>query len=1028
MSIYVRGRQTEAAKNKTIEETMKAMPQYLAYKDFLPSLKKLYQKGGAFQKAGKTVEAIWGRANAAGAYTHPEVFAGTPTTNHGENRIAHCVKYDLTGFARLVTAYSNDICIFLFAGDHAAVDGWLDGNKGLDFVARENGGALRVDPVFVSDTAVGRHGLIASPTDWMSNGPVLEQLSARYKDKLLSSLDTSSKARVCAIESHTDELEVLDSVEQIDDPELRDALLDVLLALRSSDLTKAKNRIDLLEKTVKPVTVLTASESASIVSGETTVRVQDVDPVLFEHFVRTADFKEWMLYLHPAQREIVSRDFNGPARLAGVSGSGKTCVVIHRALRLARQAPDRRVLILTLNDALARLISELILAEGGSTKPSNIVVRSIFELCREKLLQFNPRKNEYYSKKTVARNGFAISEHIDDIWEEYFHCQNNNMDAEVLQDVARTLLVRQVFPQDYLRQELDYVRSAFSPTERQAYLEMDRIGRVIALERRYRESILKGLVGWEKKMDAVGAIDDVGIVTALYEHLDALVAEYDHVLVDEVQDLGTLELKIIRRLTKAGHNDLFLSGDAAQTVHTKYSDFKTAEIDLPSARWIRLNQNYRNSRQILAAAYTVLTRSFDTIPAGTIDLEITPPEFANFTSSNPLLLSASSVHEELAMAMSYVTDRLGETDIKKACIAICGYSQAAIEELARGLTLPVLCGSTDLSAGALFLSDLDQTKGFEFDVMIVLNCTDRVIPHPELPANESFRELSRLYVALTRAKTELIVSYSGHMSRFVSVAKDDCFNAGSWVEHVHQPKSLSDVHWPAPSLKRLGDISDYAVTGKEFLRMRDAVGFSSQVQDEILSHVTGNLKTQGVSGSGRKQTEWKDFASFYSEMSNPRTRNGVLSDETWQEIKNRIASLMAIDSPTQQRLAPVSTITGTEILLPEGYIGNPSQIEIQLHRSEDILQLSTAALDAHVLAALLVAQQVDGVDKLEVGKPMQREVLDFLVPRRILNEWLSVGGFLGGGAPPPPKPPTPPRAPARAPRAERKKKRVGGGG
>lgn len=80
-------------------------------------------------------------------------------------------------------------------------------------------------------------------------------------------------------------------------------------------------------------------------------------------------------------------------------------------------------------------------------------------------------------------------------------------------------------------------------------------------------------------MSAIGAIDDLGIVTALYRHLSALEPEYHHVLVDEVQDLGTLELHIIRKLTHSGPNDLFMCGDAAQSVQTKHADMKAAEID-----------------------------------------------------------------------------------------------------------------------------------------------------------------------------------------------------------------------------------------------------------------------------------------------------------------------------------------------------------------------------------------------------------------------------------------------------------------
>lgn len=649
---------------------MKGHPQYLGYKDFIPSLKKLMQKGGNFQRAAETASAAWGRANAKDSFSHDEVFRGIALTNHGENRIANCVKYDLSGYARLVTAHSKNICIFLFVGDHDAVDAWLDRNKGLDFVAKEDGSKLRVDPVFVSDLGPGKHGLIHTETDWMSNGPVINTLHERYKTKLLAGLDESTIADIETIESHSEEDSILEVCGRIADSNLGDTLLDVLLALKASDRIKAESRISLYEKSAKNVVTLTADEASQIVSSESTVRAEDVDPVLFEHFVRTANFRDWMLYLHPAQRDIVGRDFNGPARLAGVSGSGKTCVLIHRSLRLARLDPTKKVLILTLNESLAKLISDLIDTEAGASRPKNLDIKWVFELCAEKLHSFEPDKTDHYQKRTIKKNIHATSEHIDEIWDEYYQCHANNIDADVMFDVARTLLTRKIFPQDYLRQELDYVRSAFAPHERTRYLEMERTGRVVGLEKKYREAILRGLDGWENKMRVVGAVDDIGIVTALYQHLDKINAEYDHVLVDEVQDLGTLELRIIRRLTKPGQNDLFLCGDAAQTVHTKHSDMKAAEIDLPSARWINLKQNYRNSRQILTAAHTVLTRSFKDIPAGTVDLEILLPEYANFTSPCPLLLKSSSVQEELAMALSYVEGRLSGANEKKACIAL----------------------------------------------------------------------------------------------------------------------------------------------------------------------------------------------------------------------------------------------------------------------------------------------------------------------------------------------------------------------
>jgi superfamily I DNA/RNA helicase len=46
------------------------------------------------------------------------------------------------------------------------------------------------------------------------------------------------------------------------------------------------------------------------------------------------------LALHPDQRELVERNYNGPARVAGSAGTGKTIVALHRAAHLARAHPD----------------------------------------------------------------------------------------------------------------------------------------------------------------------------------------------------------------------------------------------------------------------------------------------------------------------------------------------------------------------------------------------------------------------------------------------------------------------------------------------------------------------------------------------------------------------------------------------------------------------------------------------------------------------------------------------------------------
>src|SRR5262249_15477049 len=65
------------------------------------------------------------------------------------------------------------------------------------------------------------------------------------------------------------------------------------------------------------------------------------DPAELERILEHGTLEQWQLFLHPDQRALVERSFTGPARLRGISGSGKTVVALHRARRLALEALRR---------------------------------------------------------------------------------------------------------------------------------------------------------------------------------------------------------------------------------------------------------------------------------------------------------------------------------------------------------------------------------------------------------------------------------------------------------------------------------------------------------------------------------------------------------------------------------------------------------------------------------------------------------------------------------------------------------------
>jgi mRNA-degrading endonuclease RelE of RelBE toxin-antitoxin system len=67
-------------------------------------------------------------------------------------------------------------------------------------------------------------------------------------------------------------------------------------------------------------------------------------------------WEKWTVFLHPAQRHLIERDYSGPARVSGSAGTGKTIVALHRAVFLARNNPDARVLLTTFSETLANAL------------------------------------------------------------------------------------------------------------------------------------------------------------------------------------------------------------------------------------------------------------------------------------------------------------------------------------------------------------------------------------------------------------------------------------------------------------------------------------------------------------------------------------------------------------------------------------------------------------------------------------------------------------------------------------------------
>jgi len=90
-----------------------------------------------------------------------------------------------------------------------------------------------------------------------------------------------------------------------------------------------------------------------------------------------APLEKWRIFLHPSQEKLVTKPINGPARVTGGAGTGKTVVAMHRARHLARtlcKAPQDRILFTTYTANLAQNVEQNIAHLCGPGKSQIEVV------------------------------------------------------------------------------------------------------------------------------------------------------------------------------------------------------------------------------------------------------------------------------------------------------------------------------------------------------------------------------------------------------------------------------------------------------------------------------------------------------------------------------------------------------------------------------------------------------------------------------------------------------------------------------
>lgn len=433
---------------------------------------------------------------------------------------------------------------------------------------------------------------------------------------------------------------------------------------------------------------------------------------------------------------MVERDFAGPARVAGSAGTGKTIVALHRAARLVRSGPQSRVLLTTFSRPLANALErklKILIGEDSSVIPRVVVIP--FRGVAEELYQL-----------AFGRRPHAPSEEL-----------LRSVLTKAAEDEGAT-----EFPTRFLFSEWTYVVDAWQLDSAEAYANVPRLGRKNRMGAKQRARL------WPIFAAAREAINERGFrtwaqifadVTAYYSKRER--KPFRHIVVDEAQDLGVPELRLLATIAPVEPNALFFAGDLGQRIFQQPFSWNTLGVDV-RGRSQTLKVNYRTSHQIRQAVDRLLpkvVRDVDGLEEerfGTVSV---------FNGPDPLITIHPDAKAEIGAVGQWISQAIAE-GINPSEVGIFVRTRIQLERAraavaAAGHDVLELSERGDDPAGRISIGTMHLAKGLEFKAVAVMACDDEVLPlqsriesvADEVDLDDVYEtERQLLYVACTRAR------------------------------------------------------------------------------------------------------------------------------------------------------------------------------------------------------------------------------------------------------------------------------------
>ncbi|MFJ9833678.1 UvrD-helicase domain-containing protein [Streptomyces sp. NPDC101169] len=465
-------------------------------------------------------------------------------------------------------------------------------------------------------------------------------------------------------------------------------------------------------------------------------------------------FAAWRVFLHPSQRRVAYRvSYGGPVQVTGGPGTGKTVAALHRVKHLLTRSADTRVLLTTYTNALASSLREnlSVLLDDDPSLLDRVDVTTV---------------NAYAHAVVTRHDGKALSPIGD------------RDERQLWQKVVKQLGLP--WTEQFLAQEYRHVVLAQDVRTLDAYRAVSRRGRGSALSPAGREQLWPAVESFETLLHERKSTTHLKMCVRAADLLANSGPTHDHVVVDEAQDLHPAQWRVLRRAVAPGSDDLFITGDPHQRIYD--AKVSLGSLGIPVAgRTHRLRINYRSTEEILAWS----TRILSPVPVEDLggDGNDTLAGYRSLLHGRrPHADGYGSEQAEAAALVERVQDWIAQ-GVKPSEIGVCARFNVLLDKahdrlVAAGIPVARVRDQPGPDVEGVRLATMHAMKGLEFRCVAVLGVTAAAVPFAReiTPAtvdplqhdSDLLRQRCLLFVACTRAREALAVSWSGTSSPFLA--------------------------------------------------------------------------------------------------------------------------------------------------------------------------------------------------------------------------------------------------------------------